>query len=162
MQAPLRDAASAASIAAGSSASVRTSVSPRWPWRSGALTTHGRRRAPSSSRGCGTPAAAKRSRWRDFVVASAAVAASIGCGSPSRSATRAATPTGQSAPGETIPSTFSARASRSMPGSSSVETIARLSASAKPGRGGVAVDRDHEEAALARRAQQAELRRPGA
>ena len=117
-----------------------TSVSPRWPCRSGALTTHGNRAVAGSlaehARGCGTPAAAKRSRCRVFDVASTAVAPSIGCGSPSRSATRAAIPTGQSMPGAMIPSTLLGRASRS---------IARLvlgrdhrasSASAKPGASG--------------------------
>ena len=49
-----------------------------------------------------------------------------------------------------------------MPGSSSVETIARLSAYAKPGGRGVAVDGDHEEVALTRGAKQPDLRGPGA
>ena len=150
---------SAASIAAGSSASVRTSVSPRCPWRSGALTTQGGT-GSSSSRGCGTPAAAKRSRWRDFVVASAAVAPSIGCGRPSRSATRAATPTGQSAPGETIPSTFSrpgeAVDARLVLGRDE-RALVRVG---EAGRRGVAVDGDHEEVALACRAQEPDLRGP--
>ena len=127
MKLSLREAASAAAIAAGSSASVRTSVSPRWPCRSGALTTQGAA-GSWSSRACGTPAAAKHSRWRCFEVASTAVAPSIGCGSPIRSAMRAAIPTGQSAPGEMTPSTSSARARRSTSSSSSVEISARLSA----------------------------------
>ena len=44
--------------------------------------------------GCGTPASAKRSRWRSFDVARTAVSGESGCGSPSRAATRAAIATG--------------------------------------------------------------------
>ena len=77
---------------------------------------------------CGTPASAKRSRWRSFEVESTAVSGEIGCGTPSRAAMRAAGPTGQSAPGATTPSIRSASARRSSAGSSSTETIARRSA----------------------------------
>ena len=58
-------------------------------------------------------------------------------------ATRAAIPTGQSAPGETIPSTSRARASRSTASSSSDDRTARSSARREPDRLRVAVDRDH-------------------
>ena len=52
----------------------------------------------------------------------------IGCPSRRRSAIRAPTPTGQSVPGAIIPSTSSAEATRSTPGSSSVESRQRRSA----------------------------------
>ena len=113
-------------------------------------------------RGWSTPAAANRSRCRVFVVARTAVAPSIGCGSPSRSATRAAIPTGQSAPGETIPSTARARASRSIAASSSDEITARSSASGEPDRERVAVDGDHRQVTGRSCLEQAELRRAGA
>ena len=133
---PPRDSAAASATAVPRPAASWTSVRPRCPCRSAALTTQGNGIAGSpgeKTRGCGTPAAASRSRWRVFVVASTAVAPSIGCGRPSRSAMRAAIPTGQSAPGETTPSTLRARARRSMPGSSSEEMIARSVACANPG-----------------------------
>ena len=44
------------------------SVSPRWPWRSGALTTQGATRLVEQRAAAGRPAAAKRSRCLDFVV----------------------------------------------------------------------------------------------
>ena len=141
-----------------------TSASPRCPCRSGAFTTHGNgseASCGSSARACGTPAAANASRCRLFDVASAPLRASIGCGRPIRSATRAAIPTGQSAPGETIPSTSRARASRSIPSSSSDESTARSSASGKPAAPRVAVDGDHVEvAARPRGLEQAELGGP--
>ena len=133
--APPRDSASAVASAASSSPGERTSASPRWPCRSGAFTTRGNGSSASrgsSSRACGTPAAANASRWRAFDVTMDPVRAVIGCASPIRSATRAAIPTGQSAPGETIPSTSRARASRSTASSSSDEMIARSSASTNP------------------------------
>ena len=136
---PPREAPSASAAARGTSSGPRTSPSPRCPCRSGALTTHGKPSRPaapstsstlrqSSKAGCGTPTSRKRSRCRSFDVASVAVAAEIACGSPCRSATRAATATGQSMPGAITPWTRSASASRSMPTSSSAETIARRSA----------------------------------
>ena len=82
--------------------------------------------------GWGTPASEKRSLCRALDVASPAVAPSIGCGRPIRSAIRAATPTAQSAPGEITPSTLRARASRSSADSSSVEITARSSAYSNP------------------------------
>ena len=44
----------------------------------------GQARARRDSRACGTPASAKRSRWRSFDVAACAVGGSSGCGSPRR------------------------------------------------------------------------------
>ncbi len=61
-----------------------------------------------------------------------------------------------------IPSTRSARASRSTAGSSSLETTARLSAYSKPGADAFAVDRDHEELPLAGGAEEPQLRGAGA
>ena len=128
-------------IASETSCGSSTSERPFWPCRSGALTTSGGFNASSPSvttcqRGWGTPACANRSRWRSLFVASAAVAGEIGCGKPSFAATRAATATGQSVPGEITPSGVSADASRSIAGSSSVETMQRLSASGNPGAAG--------------------------
>ena len=161
---PLRAAVRARSIASGSSAGSSTSVSPFWPCRSGAFTTTGPATSGGSSspptthqRGCGTPASPRRSRCRSLLVASTAVAGSIGCGRPLRSATRAATPTGQSVPGETIPSISSAVIRRSIAGSSSVERMQRRSAKRKPGRGRVTIDDGDPEAAIVRGLQQPEL-----
>ena len=138
---PLRDASSAASIAAGELLRGAHERQPALALAVGRLDDA--RAARSRLRGSSVAAAARRprrtrSRCRDFDVAtSAASRASIGCGRPSRSATRAATPTGQSAPGEMIPSTRSARASRSTPASSSVESDRRACPrSAKPGADG--------------------------
>ena len=90
-------------------------------------------------------------------MASTAVAGSIGCGSTSRSAIRAAIATGQSMPGATRPSTRSAAASRSIAGSSSTEMIARRSAKRKPGAAGLRSTRDDEEPAAAGGLEEAEL-----
>ena len=89
------------------------------------------------------------------------MAASIGCGSARRSATRAAMPTGQSAPGEMIPSTRSARASRSIAGlvlGRDDRALVRVAEPGRlPGRG-----RPRSRRARARRAarEQPELRGP--
>ena len=143
---PPLDSAAATASASARSSRRRTSVSPRCPCRSDALTTHGSGSdgsRGSNPRGCGTPAAAKalalprlgrrdrRSPWVDRVRM------------PIRSATRAAIPTGQSAPGEMIPSTSRARARRSIPSSSSVERIARSSRERKADGLRIAIYRDH-------------------
>ena len=134
---PLRDASRAAAIVAGSRGGCLTPASASLTLAIGSSATHGAL-GSSSCRGCGTPAAARAARRRVLFVASNAVAGEIGCGSPSRSAISgscdADRPVGagrdQPAP------TFPARASRSTPGRSSVETIARLDASSKPGAEG--------------------------
>ena len=134
---PARDSATASSTAAASSDASRTSVRPFWPWRSGGLTTQGTG-IPAASvvirhSGCGTPASLSRSRWRCLETASDAVSGESGCGRPKRAATRAAMATGQSIPGAMTPSMPSASASFPIAGSSSADTIARLSAYSKPG-----------------------------
>ena len=91
------------------------------------------------------------------------VLAEIGCASPIRSATRAAIPTGQSAPGETIPSTSRARASRSTASSSSDEMHRALVGQREPHGLRVAVDRDHVHVVPpVGRLEQPELGGPGA
>ncbi len=137
------------------------------PWRSGALTTQGGPSSPASpptttsQRGCGTPAAASRSRWRSLLVSTTAVAGATGCARPSFSATRAATPTDLSEPGAITPSSPSADASRSIAGSSSIETMQRRAAKPESGRGRVAVADRRPDPARPRGLEQAQLCRAG-
>ena len=105
-----------------------TSASPFWPCRSGALTTHGSpsrstaARASSSERqtakrGCGTPASAKRSRWRELrrrEHAPSAARSDAAARAAPRRARRSAT--GQSIPGERSRRPARRRASRSIAG----------------------------------------------
>ncbi len=84
---PFLDSARARVIAASSSATSSTRLRPRWPCRSGALTTQGTGRPSSGPEtrcqaGCGTPAVASRSRWRALEVARTAVAGERGCAIP--------------------------------------------------------------------------------
>ncbi len=166
---PLRAALRAVSIAAGSSAGSSTSVRPFCPCRSGAFTTTGPVTAGSSSsppttheRGCGTPASASRSRWRSLFVAATAVAGVIGCGRPSRSAIRAATPTGQSVPGEIDP-VDAERAGepldrRLVLGREDAAAVGEVGSRARPGRG----RRRRARGRAARRFEQPELCGAGA
>ena len=90
------------------------------------------------------------------------MAPSIGCGSPSRSATRAAIPTGQSAPGEIE------AVDRAGPGEAldALLVLGRdhgaLVGERESGRERVAVDGDHRQVAGGSGLEQAELRRAGA
>ncbi len=86
----------------------------------------------------------------------------IGCGRPRCSATRAAIPTGQSAPGEMIPSTSRALREPLDPRLVLGRDHRALVREGEPGRERVAVDRDHREVAGRRGLEQAELRRAGA
>ena len=70
MKAPLRDAASATSIAVEQLVLPAHERQPALPLPVGRLDDARRGRRSSSRRGCGTPAASKRSRWRCFDVAS--------------------------------------------------------------------------------------------
>ena len=142
-----------------------TSDSPFWPCRSGALTTTG----PATARQLVAAADDPRARLRDARLGEPLALAQLvrrehrglrarsGAAGRARSAIRAATPTGQSVPGEIIPSISSAPASRSIAGSSSVETMQRRSAKPKAGRRGIAVDDGDPEAARARGLEQPEL-----
>ena len=140
---------------------MRTNVSPRWPCRSGALTTQGATGSSSSARlrdaGRGEALALPRLGGRER-----RGRPSIGCGSPSRSATRAATPDGPVRAGRDDPvDVLGAR--------EAVDRRLVLGRDERPlvrvreaGRGRIAIDRDHEEVALARGAQEPDLRRPRA
>ena len=153
-----------------SAARSRASPTPRSPARSGASITTGK---PSSSaaretssserqtseRGCAMPAAASRSRCFSLETASDAASGVTGCGRPCRSAIA-----GRErdrvvgARARSTPSISSARASRSIAVSSSIETIARRSAYRKPGADGSRSADDDRQAARPRGGEHAELR----
>ena len=114
----------------------------------------------SSSRGCGTPAAAKRSRCRDFVVARTAVGAVDRMRQAEPLCDARGDPDRPVGSGRDDPVDV-------LGAGEAVDARLVLGRDERPlvrvgeaGRRGIAVDRDHEEVALACRAQEPDLRGP--
>ena len=162
---PPRDSAAAVATAAARSAGSRTSVSPRWPWRSAALTTQGNVIPGSlveNVRGWSTPAAANRSRWRVFVVASTAVAPLDRMRQPEPLGDAGGDPDRPVGAGRDDPVDRSGPREPLDPRLVLGRDHRALVREREPGRERVAVDGDHRQVTGRSRLEQAELRRAGA
>ena len=149
----------------GAAARSSTSVSPFWPCRSGALTTTGPATSGSGSsppttheRGCGTPACREPLALAQLVRREhRRLRARSDAAGRARSAIRAATPTGQSVPGEIDPVDLERAGEpldrRLVLGREDAAAVGE----AEAGRRRVAVDDGDPEAARARRLEQPEL-----
>ena len=167
---PLRATLRARSIASGELRRVLDERQPLLALPVGRLHDDGAGDRPAARRRRRRPTSAAAARRPRRAARAGGACSSRAPPSPARSdaaaraarRSRAATPTGQSVPGEMIPSISSAAIRRSIAGSSSVERMQRRSAKRKPGRGRVAVDDGDPEAARARRLEQPELCGTGA